>query len=347
MTFRVLHIHDVANVAYWLVRGLRKIGVAAEILAPRTFKASSFYMSWLRPQSYIHLVESSSTFGLIKELGEHKDYDIYHAHYCLSPIVACALRNLPFVAHSHGSDLRTVAKKMKYRYFIKLSLKRAEKVLVSTPDLIFHAKHVGVTNPVFFPNPVPDIFKPSKSKIDLLEDRFEYVIFHPSRIVWDLKGTDKLVYAFKKVVERHNARLVLINYGEDLEKTKKLVRELNLTERVLFVDPIPQYTMPEYYNASDIVAAQFNVGHVGLVGLESFACTKPVVADYRFPEYYGELPVLKANTIDEIASQIVKLVENPEMGIELAKRGLNYVERHHALDTVTKRLLDIYREILQ
>jgi len=340
-------IWDIANVAYYLTKGLIKRNVQAHLLVPQQVEAKEFLMSHLFPSDNISLTNARSTLALLNELRkeEYRRFDLYHAHYALSPAICCALLRKRFVVHCHGTDVRETAKKLKYRHFIRFGLRSARKVLVSTPDLIPHVEDLGV-EPEFLPNPVDlDAFRPFESEIDL-RSGFDFVLFHPSRIEWSTKGTDKVVRAFSHVVNRgRRARLVMVEYGPDLEKTKKLIKALSIGENVLFIPPIPHQEMPNYLNSCDIVLAQFLLGNLVLVSIEAMACGKPVIADYRFRECYGAAPVIHARTIDEISMKIEDLLNDGALRKRLGNEGRRYVAKHHALPKIVDDLLDIYEDI--
>ena len=346
---KVLMIWDVMNVAYYLTKGLLERNVQTHLLVPRRVKAREFYMSHLFPSDNITLTNAGSTLALLKELRrqEYNDFDLFHAHYALSPAICCALLGKRFLVHCYGSDVREAAKKLKYRYFIKFGLRKAKKVLVSTPDLIRHVEDLGV-EPEFLPCPIDlDVFRPCESEIDLRLG-FDFVLFHPSRIEWQSKGTDKVVRAFSRIVDHgQRGRLVMVDYGPDLERTKKLINELKIGKNVLFVPPIPHQEMPNYLNSCDIVLDQFNIGHFGLVSIEGMSCGKPVVVDYRFIEHYGAAPVVRASTIDEISLKIEELLNDEALRDRLSEVGRRYVVEHHALPKIVDDLLNIYEEILR
>ena len=72
------------------------------------------------------------------------DCDLVHAHYARFPLYAAWLSGKPFVAHCHGSDIRGGVSRFK-----KYCFSKAEKVLVSTPDLLSQ-----LPDATWLPNPV-------------------------------------------------------------------------------------------------------------------------------------------------------------------------------------------------
>jgi D-inositol-3-phosphate glycosyltransferase len=64
----------------------------------------------------------------------------------------------------------------------------------------------------------------------------------------------------------------------EVERTKQLVFDLGLTDRVRFVRPQPHHILSSYYRAADVVLVPSRSESFGLVALEAAACGIPVVA---------------------------------------------------------------------
>ncbi len=341
--FKVLHVWDIANVGYLLCRELRRCGIQASLLVPRLAEPHKTSLSDMVGGDFIIRTEASGTFGLIKDLGKHGEFDLYHAHYSLSPVVACALLGRRFIAHCHGTDIRQSGKSIKWRYLVRYALRKAERVLVSTPDLLDDAKHF-VSDAIYLPNPIDTgFFKALPSNIDL-HNGYDYVLFHPSILDWKTKGTDLVVSAYEKLRKQFKVRLVLVDSGPNRVQTHELVGKLKIRNDILFLPEIRYVEMPNYYNASDIILSQFGLGHFSLVTLEALACERAVVVDRRFPEYYASAPVLSARSEADIVEQVKNLIEDKVLRAEIGKKGREWVVQNHELGKVTDRLIRIYED---
>jgi D-inositol-3-phosphate glycosyltransferase len=82
----------------------------------------------------------------------------------------------------------------------------------------------------------------------------------------------------------HDAFLVVVGgpsgpHGEEeLTRIGKLVEELGLTDRILFVPPQRHELLSTYYRAADVCLVPSRSESFGLVALEAAACGTPVVA---------------------------------------------------------------------
>lgn len=98
-----------------------------------------------------------------------------------------------------------------------------------------------------------------------------------------LKGPDVAVEAL--AASRHgDAVLVLVGGASGMEgdaeaaKARRLVADLDLGDRVRFVDPQPHHLLSSYYRAADVVVVPSRSESFGLVALEAGASGVPVVA---------------------------------------------------------------------
>jgi len=166
---------------------------------------------------------------------------------------------------------------------------------------------------------VPFAIDPEKYKpIDSQKIRTKYgnnnelVLFSPARQNWKYKGNDKMIKAFAKFVKEFpNSKLILVSWHIDKEKSKNLVKELGISDKVIWINPVPKNQLIQYYNAADIVLDQFTLGSWGTSTPEAMACEKPVLI-YLKENYiiraFGEMPpLLNSFSMEDIYCNLKKL----------------------------------------
>jgi hypothetical protein len=95
----------------------------------------------------------SKTFGLAYKILRMKG-DVYHAHYLLQDFyIATRLGRKPLIGHAYGNDLRASLKHPLWARIVRHNLKKCDKVLVSTTDVLDIAKRFR-ENAEYLPNPV-------------------------------------------------------------------------------------------------------------------------------------------------------------------------------------------------
>jgi hypothetical protein len=102
----------------------------------------------------------------------------------------------------------------------------------------------------------------------------------------------------------------------------------------------------ELYGEADVIAEQFLIGWHGYLAVEGMALGKPVVCFVRKPtEDYPlgtDCPIVRASP-DGLEETLLWLIENPQVRVELGKKGRAYVEEVFSLESVGKRLHQLYQ----
>jgi len=274
----------------------------------------------------------SKTFGIAYRIA--KTYaDIYHVHYLLQDCyVALKLGKKPLIGHAHGSDLRSTLKHPLWGRIVRYNLKKCDKVLVSTPDILGIAKKFR-KDAEYLPNPVDaEIFYP---KPLMKHEKKKVLIASDSN--WSIKGTDIAIRALSKI--KNEVDVSIIAYGVDLEKTLSLANSLDLHINVL--PKVSHEKMNEYYWNADVVIDRFKLGSLGMVSLEAIACGRPVVTyvSSEFPEY-EEFPLKDVKTDEEVADAILGA------DVKLWQKEYAYLEKNHKPEIVVKTLLEHYRRVI-
>jgi len=169
-------------------------------------------------------------------------------------------------------------------------------------------------------------WKPQKRQMTSTEGREIVVLHAPNHR--EIKGTRFLIKACEEL------------------KSEGLPIQLRIVEKV------PNARIRELMEECDIVADQFVVGWYALFALEGMSMKKPVMAYLRSDllelyilySYAGECPIVNTHPT-RIKEVLRELVENPEMRIDLGKRGRAYVMNYHSLESVGKMFDEIYRRL--
>jgi glycosyltransferase involved in cell wall biosynthesis len=172
------------------------------------------------------------------------------------------------------------------------------------------------------------------------------VVLFTGRMAYQ-KGPDLLVEAAARVLRRKDARFVLIGDGEMRKQCESQAHKLGIGNSCNFLGYAPDNTVIDWYNACDLVCVPSRNEPFGIVVLEAWDASKPVVA-----------------------SDAVALVENFKTGIIAHKEpssiawGLNYVleglgrnrmgengydllKQRYNWTTIAKKTLEVYEKVIE
>ena len=305
-----------------------------------------------------HFLDVLRTYHVRKHFDRWFDgYDLIQA-YATEPIHAWLFaRGRPYMAFEHGTMREIPFEDSARGRLLSLAYRKAGKVLITNPDVIASARRLGLQNFQFIPHPVDETkYCPRQSPLRArLMNRHQagLIFLAPSRHNWGLKGNDRLLRAFARFHREsaQNPILILCDWGQEADRTARLVAELGLQARVVWTPPLNKMKLIDHYNAADVVFDQFTIGTFGTVTPEAMACGKPVVLhfDRAVHEWcYPEMPpVLAAQTEDEIFMRMVELGDDHGYREAVGQASREWVVKHHGWELVADRQIAVYRELLQ
>ena len=349
---KILQAGNMANVGYLTSTLLRKQGIDVDLLLdtensyPEKYDPNLLngYPPWF---IQYHLNNRFWKLKILKTMRKKK-YDLIHSYVEL-PIFSYLSRR-DYIVQALGSDFRELAQSNSIKgNLLRRSYRKAKVILFSMPDHLPIYNKMNLRNGIFFPLPVNlNFFKPFSA-----ERKFpnNFIIFHPTSLIWRLKNNQFLIEAFSKFIQEYkDGLLVMIDRGHDIEKTKQLISKLDLENYVKFVKgPLNSSQMLEMYNSSDVIVDAFKFPAMSGITNESLCCEKPVITYYPKEEFEGAYPehppVLNASTSEEIYENLLKLHDKKRRQ-EIGKKGREWIKRYNDPESYPKKLKLIYESVI-
>jgi glycosyltransferase involved in cell wall biosynthesis len=133
--------------------------------------------------------------------------------------------------------------------------------------------------------------------------------------------------------------------------------DLGISEKFTFTGRIPYEQVPFYISAADVCVAPFikernsKIGLSALKTYEYLACGKPIVASsipgvQDLIESSGGGISVAPEDPEELAAAIVRLLSNKEIRDSMGKKGRRYVVENHSWDGVSRKILEICKDII-
>jgi len=302
-----------------------------------------------------HRIEKlKARINLIKLI---REYDIVEAHVPFS--IYTQFTGIPYVAYDAGWIRYFPFEKGKRNWLARRGYKKAKKVIITNPDtfeISDNLPYIKKDKVCFIPFAIdPEKYKPINSKelrSQYVKNSDDIILFCPSRQIWREKGNDKIIRAYSKFTKDFpNSKFIMVEWSEDEENSKKLVNSLGLSEHMVWIKPVPKNRLIEYYNAADIVLDQFVLGSWGTSTPEAMSCGKPVLMFYKkefiMRAFGEEPPILNSFTEDEICSNLIKLVKNPEFRNEIGQKSREWIEKTHSPQKVAEEHLKVLESVFE
>jgi glycosyltransferase involved in cell wall biosynthesis len=306
------------------------------------------------PKKKALIAKIKSRIDLIKMM---REYDIIEAHvpYC----IYSQFSGIPYVTYDAGW-----IRYLPYDTSIKGKIARrgyskGKGLIMTNPDTFeisdrlsyLDQKKIHFSPFAIDPNKYMPIPNAELRNTFVKEDSDELILFCPARQMWREKGNDKMITAFSKFVKVFpNSKFIMVAWSTDEYRSKKLVDDLGISDKVIWIKPVPKNQLIQYYNIADIVLDQFVLGSWGTSTPEAMSCGKPVLIFYK-KEYilraFGEEPpILNSYTEEDILSNLIKLAKDTDYRKDLGKKSRDWIMKTHSPKVVAKIHLEILESSL-
>ena len=242
--------------------------------------------------------------------------DLVHSGFIQASSFEVALSGYrPFLAMAFGTDiLINPYTSWMRRLITRFTLRRAAMVYSSAEAIrkkVLEISGIDRKKTVVFPQIGIDLglFKLDRENGKCLRRKFgiseDEIVLIMSRNLKPIYGIDYFTKAVSIVVKKKsNIRVFIAGDGPERENYEKLVKELGLDKRVIFLGHVDNEKLPGYYNASDIYVSSSLSDGSSLSLMEAFACGLPVVV--------SDLPANREWVEDEVNGYVVPK-KNPEL----------------------------------
>jgi glycosyltransferase involved in cell wall biosynthesis len=162
------------------------------------------------------------------------------------------------------------------------------------------------------------------------------------------KGVCDLVQAFAIVAKRlEDVKLVIGGRGKAQKTLIKMVKDLQLEDKVEFLGFVPQEKLSDYYDAADVFVFPSYLGF-HLMLLDAMARGLPVIADNNLdaPEYVGDGGwLVESGNITQIAESIITALSDEDNYVLMSKRAIERVKTF-SWEKMAKETINVYNEYL-
>lgn len=164
-----------------------------------------------------------------------------------------------------------------------------------------------------------------------------------------LKGLKYLLYAVAAIRKERSIKLVVIGMPKNGSTVHRLVKELNISDCVIFTGRIKNEDFASYYAKAAMAVIPSLYEGFGMPAGEAMACGVPVIctAGGALPEVVGDAGIIVPPGDDKaLEKAIVSLLDNPERRQSLSQAGLERVKQSFTWQHAARKTVEVYREAI-
>jgi glycosyltransferase involved in cell wall biosynthesis len=167
------------------------------------------------------------------------------------------------------------------------------------------------------------------------------------------KGLSTIVEALKLLPDY--CQIVFMGQGPYKSVLEEQARQLGVADRVLFSPGVPTSDVPRVMEQWDAFVLPSLTRpnwkeQFGRVLAEAMACETPVIGSDS-----GEIPnvigdgglVFKEGNAQDLATSVKRLLDDPALYADLARRGRQRVLDHYTQEKIARQTCDVYRSMLE
>jgi L-malate glycosyltransferase len=294
------------------------------------------------------------------EVAKREQLDLLHVHYAIPHAICAYLAkeivggNLKIVTTLHGTDITVLGNDHSLSEIIRLGIEKSDAVTAVSNDLIeqteerlqtknkIYSVYNFIDQRVYYKKDCSCLKKEYKIRDD------EKVIIHVSNFR-PVKRVPDVVRSFAKISKHVDAKLLLLGDGPEYSTVCRLVKELGIQDKVLFLGN--QKHVSDFLSISDLMMLLSEKESFGLVLLEAMACQVPVIGTRAggIPEVIadGETGyICEIGDIDTIASRAVEILTNCQLHETMANNSFNRAKTYFSQEKIVSEYEDIYYTVL-
>lgn len=372
-----------------LARQLARLGLEIDIYTRRDHAAQPQVVDWLPQVRVINVpvgpecfVAKEMMLPLMSDFGrfmlrfmrrQHLHYDVVHANFFMSGVVAQHIREelgTPFVMTFHA--LGRVRRRYQgqadafpdVRFALEEGLmKTADRIIAECPqdkadmETMYGADsaRIDIVPCGFDPEEFSPVTTNARGTLGLSKE--EFILLQLGRMV-PRKGVDNVVKALARLKFKHGIKARLLVVGGDaptpdpestpeLGRLMRLARELHVEDDVTFTGQRPREQLRYYYSAADVFCTTPWYEPFGITPVEAMACGTPVVG--------SNVGGIKSTVVDghtgflvdpddpeALAEKLAVLHQHPQLAQQFGWAGMRRAYQNYTWSTVAEQVAALY-----
>ena len=293
--------------------------------------------------------------------------DVFHAHDWLVATAGIGLKHVfrkPLLVTMHSTEIgrrdgiHTATEKMIHETEAWLTYE-AWKVICCSDYMVSHVKWAfGSPDDklVMVPNGVnPRVYEnveelerqPFRRAYALPEEK---LLLFVGRLVYE-KGAHVLINAIPKILEKVNAKFVIVGSGYMKDQLSKIVRSMGQEHKVMFTGFLDEQTLLRLQTCADVSVVPSLFEPFGIVALEAMAAKSPVVVSdtgglSEIVDHDVTGVKVYPNNTDSLAWGITKVLLDDKYRAQISRNGYKKVQEKYDWGKIAQQTKRIYEGVL-
>ncbi|MEM2117764.1 MAG: glycosyltransferase family 4 protein [Candidatus Bathyarchaeia archaeon] len=179
----------------------------------------------------------------------------------------------------------------------------------------------------------------------------EKIVLFVGRLVYE-KGVQVLVNAVPKVLEKVNAKFVIVGNGYMKEQLSGIIKSLGLSHKVLFTGFVDDETLKKLQKCADVSVVPSLFEPFGIVALEAMAAKSPVVVSdtgglSEIVEHDVTGVKMYVNNPDSLAWGITKVLLDEKYADWIRTNAYKKVQEKYDWNNIAQQTKAIYQTVLK
>ena len=293
--------------------------------------------------------------------------DIFHAHDWLVATAGIGLKHVfrkPFFATVHSTEIgRRNGIHSDYERMIHETeawlTYEAWKVVCCSDYMVQHVKWafgLPADKLMMIPNGVNTEVYKKNEKEDLAKFRKKYalpeekIVLFVGRLVYE-KGVHVLVNAAPKVLEKTNAKFIIVGNGYMKDQLLNIVNSTGLAHKVMFTGFVDDDTLRKLQRCADVSVVPSLFEPFGIVALEAMAARSPVVVSdtgglSEIVNHDVDGVKVYTGNPDSLAWGITKVLTNEQYANTIRTNAYQKIQEKYNWEKIGQQTKNLYENVL-
>ncbi len=272
--------------------------------------------------------------------------DLIHATDLSAVLTTKAWPKTPQVLTHHWTGLATGGASWMQRAHVRLAWPKCRAIMSVNQDAGYLGQYAGDTPVHWVPNVLDeDVFHSDEKGVD----ERSLTVVHAS-LFGPLKRTADVIRAFKKVLQRVPARLLMFGDGPERQSTQALAEAILPERSFLFPGKVLPSQLGEAFRRASVMLLPSSFETFGCVAMEAAACGCYVVstgvgglAGVVTPEMGAEVVV---GDVDAMAECVASILGGEKVDLLKRDEMARHVRSQFGRFAVGRRIQTVYNEVM-